>query len=733
MSMQPDDGRIKDVTPYQMTLSGMVVPWAVHAVFNVAAGIGLALVGAPLIAAIWTVALCAADVVLTRCYRIWSQSAANLDSALGLRRLSGAVFLRTSLWFVAPLGHALAAPTASSFAFVAVTAISITALGVAVGWTSRRMFLAMVGPSLLAVAVAAVAHLGTQAALGVMVSLVSLAATLLLISIGTNKTVLEWSHANRRTLEILAEMKAALTRSEAAERRLRVAMDITDLYVYEVDYQTRELVSLGAEAAFFETPLTYTQFWKDPWFAVAPEDVPGTKAAWDRYEAGKEPYKAEYRIKRSDGSEAWAFAAAEITRDENGTPLSLVGAMHEITERKRSEINLTEALARAEAGSHAKSEFLAIMSHEIRTPLNGVLGMAQAMARDDLSAAQRERLDVIRKSGESLLILLNSVLDLSKIEAGKFKLDEGEVQIASLVQAALDAFGAEADDKGVALSLHIQPEAEGVYAGDSARLSQVIYNLVSNAVKFTPGGAVNVRVLRQDEWLIITVRDTGIGMSPDQLEAVFEKFVQADASVTRRFGGSGLGLTICRQLVCAMGGTIGAQSEAGQGSQFTVELPLPRLRDTPATVDVAGGPHESPQAEPAPLRLLVAEDNAVNQLVLRTLLQQVGIEPVIVANGALAVAAWRAEVWDLILMDIQMPEMDGLTATRTIRCEEPGRGSGRTPILALTANVMAQQIEAYLAAGMDRVVAKPIDVGRLIDAIQDCLEAPGELPAEHAA
>lgn len=733
MSKQPDDGLIKDVTPYQMTLSAMVVPWAVLAVFNVAAGIGLALVGAPFIAIVWTTGLCAADWLLQRCYRSWSQSAVELDSEAGLRRLSTTVLLRTCLWFVAPLAHALASPTLSSFTFLTVTAASITALGISLGWTSRRMFLAMVVPAVLAVAIAAAAHLGGPPALGVLVSLASFAATLLLISIGTNKTVSVWAQANRRTLEVLAEMKVALARSEAAERRLRVAMDITDLYVYEVDYQKRELISLGAEAAFFETPLTYAQFWKDPWFAVAPEDVAGSKAAWDRYEAGKEPYRTEYRIKRSDGGEAWAFAAAEITRDENGVPLSLVGAMHEITERKRSEIELTEALGRAEVGSHAKSEFLAIMSHEIRTPLNGVLGMAQAMARDDLSAVQRERVEVIRRSGESLLVLLNSVLDLSKIEAGKFKLDDGEVEIESLVRAALDAFGADADDKDVALSLHVQPEAQGVYAGDPARISQVVYNLISNAVKFTAGGSVETRVLLQGDGLVITVRDTGIGMSPDQLDAVFEKFVQADASVTRRFGGSGLGLTICRQLVCAMGGSITAQSVAGQGSQFTVKLPLLRLRD--ANTPASPNPSEPPQTEAAPLRLLVAEDNAVNQLVLRTLLQQVGIEPVIVADGAQAVAAWRAEVWDLILMDIQMPEMDGLTAARTIRREELGRGSRRTPILALTANVMTQQIETYRAAGMDDVVPKPIEIVRLLQAMQGCLDAdnPAEVSGEHVS
>jgi signal transduction histidine kinase/AmiR/NasT family two-component response regulator len=442
-------------------------------------------------------------------------------------------------------------------------------------------------------------------------------------------------------------------------------------------------------------------------------------AAWAKYEAGEGPYHAEYRVQHSDGREVWGAASAELIRDERGKPITLVGAIQNVTERKRSEIELTAALARAEAGSRAKSEFLAIMSHEIRTPLNGVLGMAQAMERDKLSPAQRGRIDVIRKSGQSLLALLNSVLDLSKIEAGKLELEVGEVDILSVARAALDIFASDAADNNLEIALHISPDAEGVYSGDSQRVGQVLYNLISNAVKFTQHGSITVGIERRDEILSIQVADTGIGISREQLDGLFEKFSQADASVTRRFGGTGLGLAICRELATMMGGDISVESEEGRGSSFTVALPLPRLFASVAT-EATSGEVEISQA--GALRILVAEDNPTNRLVLQTLLQQVGVDPVMVADGEQALTAWRSQDWDLILMDIQMPVMDGVTASRAIRSEETAAGQARTPIIALTANVMRDQVQAYLAAGMDDVVAKPIEVGRLVAAMEAALD-----------
>jgi CheY-like chemotaxis protein len=328
----------------------------------------------------------------------------------------------------------------------------------------------------------------------------------------------------------------------------------------------------------------------------------------------------------------------------------------------------------------------------------------------------------------TLLGLLDDLLDLSKIEAGKLDLEVGEVDIAPLATRALNAFNAQASGKDVSLTLEVRPEAEGVYAGDEKRVGQILYNLISNAVKFTQEGAVSVRVGFDGGRLRLAVSDTGIGISDEQRAALFEKFVQADATITRRFGGSGLGLAIVRELAIRMGGEVAVESTPGVGSTFTVELPLPRLRDasTPLSGDSAGAEPQDQRALP-PLRVLAAEDNAINQLVLQTLLHQIGIDPVMVSDGAQALEAWAGQDWDVILMDVQMPVMDGVTATRKIREAETAAGRAPTPIIALTANVMAHQADTYRAAGMSDMVAKPINPAELFRALEACL-SPAEEP-----
>ena len=379
----------------------------------------------------------------------------------------------------------------------------------------------------------------------------------------------------------------------------------------------------------------------------------------------------------------------------------------------------TERERAAEAANDAKSIFLATMSHEIRTPLNGVLGMAQAMAAGELAPGQRERLGVITQSGQTLLSILNDVLDLSKMEAGKLELETAEFDLAEQVGGVCAVFGPLAEGKGVKLAWRLSPEAEGLYLGDAVRLRQLLTNLVSNALKFTEAGEVSVEVDRAGAGLRLRVRDTGVGIAPEALARLFEDFVQADASTTRRFGGTGLGLAICRRLARMMDGTIEAASEPGQGAVFTVSLPLQRLRDSDPAQAQSAAPAQAAELET--VRVLAAEDNSVNQLVLKTLLAQVGIEPHLVANGREAVEAWAREPWDVILMDVQMPEMDGPTAAREIRIREAAAGRPRTPIVALTANVLAHQIGQYLEAGMDLHVAKPIEAGRLFSVLQEAL------------
>ncbi len=394
---------------------------------------------------------------------------------------------------------------------------------------------------------------------------------------------------------------------------------------------------------------------------------------------------------------------------------------------------LTEAKNQAEAASRAKSDFLAIMSHEIRTPLNGVLGMTQAMAFNELSDAQRQRLEVVRQSGEALSAIVNDVLDLSKIEAGKLSLEAIEFDLGALMRDAQTAYGALAAGKGLDFSLRLE-NAEGVYLGDPTRVRQILFNLISNALKFTEAGAIIVSARRLSVGVMLEVSDTGVGIAQDALADLFLKFTQADVSTTRRYGGTGLGLSICRQLAEMMGGSIHADSREGEGSRFIVTLALPRVGEAaPAVTAVAASP--APTQPERPLRILAAEDNAVNRLVLKTLLEQVGLEAVTVENGALALTAWESEPWDLILMDVQMPVMDGPDAARAIRTTEAREGRARTPILALTANAMAHQIESYLAAGMDGHVAKPIEAQALFDAIARAVEldeASDACPADDA-
>jgi signal transduction histidine kinase/CheY-like chemotaxis protein len=375
----------------------------------------------------------------------------------------------------------------------------------------------------------------------------------------------------------------------------------------------------------------------------------------------------------------------------------------------------------AESANTAKSAFLATMSHEIRTPLNGVLGMTQAMAADELTEVQRERLDVIHRSGEALLAILNDVLDLSKIEAGKLELETIEFDLGDLAQGAYSAFTALANKKGLSFALDIAP-ARGRYLGDPTRLRQILYNLISNALKFTEQGEIRVCARRDGDLLEVAVIDTGVGISRENLVRLFQKFDQLDSSTTRRFGGTGLGLAICHELAQLMGGEIAVESELGRGSRFIVSLPLPMIGEEKPPPQLAPAP--ATDLKPMRLRVLAAEDNAVNQLVLKTLLHQLGLEPTVVEDGAAAVAAWQAAEWDVILMDVQMPVMDGLSATSQIRSLERETGRPRTPIIALTANAMSHQVEQYLAVGMDGHVAKPIAAPDLFRMLSEVMDGP---------
>jgi signal transduction histidine kinase/ActR/RegA family two-component response regulator len=386
---------------------------------------------------------------------------------------------------------------------------------------------------------------------------------------------------------------------------------------------------------------------------------------------------------------------------------------------KRAMRELEQARDAANAANVLKTQFLANMSHEIRTPLNGVLAMAEVMAMGELEPVQRDRLQIIRQSGGLLLAVLNDVLDLSKIEAGKLTLITEPFDLEPTIGSVVESFAVMARGKGLAFNIEVDAATAGWWEGDADRLRQIVGNLLSNAVKFTPQGEVGAKVDIEpvSGALRLTVRDSGVGIAPEKMPALFEKFTQADNSATRRFGGTGLGLAICRELTQMMGGSINVQSREGHGSTFVVELPLERCEGAEVQ------PADSVRADQDGLRLLAAEDNATNQQVLAAVMESLGIDIDIVADGKQAVEAWGAFNYDLILMDIQMPVMDGIAAARAIRAAEQERGRARIPIIALTANALTHQIEEYMAAGMDGHVAKPIEIAKLYEAISVALNA----------
>ena len=395
----------------------------------------------------------------------------------------------------------------------------------------------------------------------------------------------------------------------------------------------------------------------------------------------------------------------------------------EIANEKAME-ELGAARDRAEEANRAKSQFLANMSHEIRTPLNGILGMVQVMERSDLGQPHAERLEIIRQAGETLLSVLNGILDLSKVEAGRFELDIQEFDLGEMVNAACKPFANLAAQKDIDFDIDIDPDALGIWNGDAMRLRQVLSNLTANAVKFTSHGGVRVRVRATAKGLAFTVSDTGIGIPADRVSELFEKFVQADSSMSRKFGGTGLGLAICREFVDIMGGRLAVQTQEGLGSTFAFELPLPRVRDAaPPSQEEKG-----PEPDLPPIRILAAEDSKPNQLVLKALLEPLGLEVNVVPDGREAVRAFQEDNFDLVLMDVQMPNMNGIEATMAIRAFEAEHCRRRTPILALSANVMNHQLMDYAAAGMDGCVAKPIDAGALIDSIRGALDIRTETP-----
>jgi PAS domain S-box-containing protein len=466
-----------------------------------------------------------------------------------------------------------------------------------------------------------------------------------------------------------------------------------------------------------------------------PEKFREIKEAIRQFEQGYLDSLAEIEVIRKDGTRLWASISAFNIEIDGAR--QVVGIFRDMTERKQKEEELREAMKTAEDASKAKSDFLANMSHEIRTPMNGVLGMLEVLMDTDLDDEQRQLMSIAYNSAQGLLSIINDVLDISKIEAGKFELSLDVFDLRELIEQIYSMLSLEAERKNLDFSIFYNTPIKTRFIGDSARLRQIIINLAANAVKFTESGHVYINISdggpavfrgKSARMITVGVEDTGPGIPEKNLESIFEKFQQLDGSVTRRYGGTGLGLSITRKLVELVGGTISVESRPGEGSVFSVSLPLREFRGgrEKGPGEIGAARHARPAAADIRSRghtpkVLVVEDNKVNQMVARKALEKHGLRVDIAENGAEGLEKLQSGNYGIVFMDVQMPVLDGLEATRRIRAL--GGRFEKLPIVALTAAAMKEDIDRCLGAGMDDFITKPITASHMEKILDTWLEA----------
>ena len=442
-----------------------------------------------------------------------------------------------------------------------------------------------------------------------------------------------------------------------------------------------------------------------------------------------EVWRGTIQNRAKSGEPYWVDTTIVPNLGSDGRPETYTAIRFEVSDHVRALKALELAQAEARQAAEVRDRFFANISHEVRTPLNAVLGLASALAHTALTPRQTEMLKLITGAGDALRRVLDDMLDLSKMQAGQFSLSLTPFDLRSDIETVVEMRRAVAEDKGLALDVAFTPSAQGQVIGDGVRITQIVSNLVSNAVKFTAEGRVSVRVdVRDDEGLVIEVEDTGMGFDAEAAQRLFKPFVQADDAISRQYGGTGLGLSICKSLAELMGGRITAESAPGEGSLFRVVLPVERV----ATAEAASTPTEeaaSPE-EATRLRILAVEDNPANQMVVRCLLEPLGFEIVTADNGLEGVRRFEQEHFDMVLMDMQMPVMDGLDAMRRIRAEEERLGAERTPIVMLTANTTEVHHLKAVQAGADHLVSKPVTLDILLQGMEQGAAAAAEWSGE---
>ncbi|WP_293365758.1 PAS domain-containing protein [Phenylobacterium sp.] len=522
------------------------------------------------------------------------------------------------------------------------------------------------------------------------------------------------------------QMKRAEREAQANAQRLAVALEAAEAGVYEIDHVGKtfwaspEFVKItGQDDATYEqaTQLRFPGF--------HPDDLDHVRESFRALHTGSSPAGAfDARIVRPDGETRWIRVSHHLKVGKNGRWLKAVGLIQDFDARKRQEIALLEAQQAAEAAGEAKSAFLANMSHEIRTPMNGVMGVLHLLKGEKLTDEGRHMLEEALSCGQMLAELLNDVIDFSKIEAGRLELTDEALDPQSLLEGVTRLLRPQAEGKGLLLRIDCEPGL-GWVRSDPVRLRQALFNLIGNAVKFTERGSVTVRCgSPRPGFLRFDVIDTGVGIPAEAQSRIFQRFDQGDASTTRKFGGSGLGLAITQKLAEMMSGAVGFSSEEGLGSTFWLEIAASPAEAAPETA-------ESLEPVLDGLRVLVVEDNATNRMIATKLLESLGAQVATAADGYLGVEAAQTGDFHLILMDVQMPGIDGLEAARRIRAL--GGAAAETPIVALTANVLAHQRRAYLDAGMDGVVGKPISPGVLLREIARLSAPAPDVEADAAA